>query len=82
MKVTSSLFTLAPAIGAVAGAAIADCDFPPSDIIEKDVVIIGGGASGTYAAVMLREEYNVSVQVVEIKDRLVRAPRTHRSNGV
>lgn len=81
MKVSSTLFALAPAIGAVAGVAIADCDFAPSDIIEKDVVIIGGGASGTYAAVMLREEYNVSIEVVEIKDRLVRLSRMYTNNN-
>ncbi|KAF2004110.1 FAD/NAD(P)-binding domain-containing protein [Amniculicola lignicola CBS 123094] len=40
------------------------------DIINEDVAIIGGGAFGTYAAVRLREDFNVSVVVVETKDHL------------
>jgi len=36
--------------------------------IERDIAIIGGGASGTYAAVRLREDYKKSVVVVEPKD--------------
>ncbi|KAK4179112.1 hypothetical protein QBC36DRAFT_86095 [Triangularia setosa] len=38
--------------------------------IYKDVVIIGGGASGSYSAVRLREDYNVSVVVIEKNSNL------------
>ncbi|KAK4198748.1 hypothetical protein QBC40DRAFT_204282, partial [Triangularia verruculosa] len=36
----------------------------------RDVAIIGGGASGSYSAVRLREDYNVSVVVVEKNSNL------------
>ncbi|KAI0170942.1 amine oxidase [Pestalotiopsis sp. NC0098] len=39
-------------------------------IIEKDVVIIGGGASGAHAAVRLREDFGKSVLVVEKQENL------------
>ncbi|KAH9871590.1 hypothetical protein J1614_005845 [Plenodomus biglobosus] len=39
------------------------------DVIYKDVAIIGGGSSGTYAAISLKDK-NVSSIVVEIKDHL------------
>jgi hypothetical protein len=39
------------------------------DIITCDVVIIGGGASGTYSAIRLRD-MNQSVVLIEHKDRL------------
>ena len=41
-------------------------------VLNKDVVIIGGGASGTYAAVRLREDYEKSVFLVEMEAVLVR----------
>jgi hypothetical protein len=44
--------------------------FPSSHIITRDVAIIGGGASGTYAAVRLREDLNKSIVVVEPQNRL------------
>ena len=46
--------------------------FCADDIIQKDVVIIGGGSSGTYGAVRLREDCNVTVLVIEKDDHLVR----------
>ena len=49
-------------------------DFAPQDVIHKDVVIIGGGASGTYAAVRLREDFNKSIVVVERDGHLVTRP--------
>ncbi|KAK1761570.1 hypothetical protein QBC47DRAFT_429165 [Echria macrotheca] len=36
-----------------------------ANTIERDVAIIGGGASGSYAAIRLREDYNLSVVVIE-----------------
>ncbi|KAL5114718.1 hypothetical protein ACEQ8H_007387 [Pleosporales sp. CAS-2024a] len=41
-----------------------------SRTIHTEVVIIGGGATGTYAAVRLREDLNTSVMLVEPKDHL------------
>ncbi|KAI4944590.1 hypothetical protein J4E91_008593 [Alternaria rosae] len=43
--------------------------FHPSTIITRDVAIIGGGSSGTHAAISLKDA-NKSVIVVEIKNRL------------
>lgn len=40
-----------------------------AQVINTDVVIIGGGATGTYAAVKLRDA-GVRVQVIEQRDRL------------
>jgi len=45
--------------------------FPSSKIITKDVLVIGGGASGAHAAVRLREDFRKSVVVVEKQDHLV-----------
>ncbi|KAK6213420.1 FAD dependent oxidoreductase [Colletotrichum tabaci] len=43
--------------------------FKPEDIIHRDVLIVGGGATGTYAAVRLRDQ-NKTVAVVERAERL------------
>ena len=43
--------------------------FAPEDVITKDVCIIGGGSSGTYTAIRLRD-FNKNVVVVEAKNRL------------
>ena len=40
-------------------------------VLKKDVVIIGGGASGSYAAVRLRDDYGKSIALVEMQDKLV-----------
>lgn len=55
----------------------ADCDsqgipygcFAPEDIISRDVCIIGGGSSGTYAAIQLHDA-GKTVVVVEKQDHL------------
>ncbi len=44
-------------------------DFPPGDVIIRDVCILGGGSSGTYSAIRLRD-FGKSVVVVEAKSRL------------
>ena len=43
----------------------------PLPIVNTDVAILGGGASGTYAAVRLREDYRKSVLLIEIEAVLV-----------
>ncbi|KAK2603653.1 hypothetical protein QQS21_004126 [Conoideocrella luteorostrata] len=43
---------------------------PEEQPIEVDVAIVGGGATGAYAAVRLREDYKKSVLVIEKTKRL------------
>lgn len=50
-------------------AGIDESQFSSSDVITRDVTIIGGGSSGTYAAIRLRQ-LGHSVSVVEQKDTL------------
>jgi flavin-dependent dehydrogenase len=62
------------ALTMIVARATANCNeynVAPQDVIHKDVVIIGGGASGTYAAVRLREDFKKSIVVVERDDHLV-----------
>lgn len=40
--------------------------------VDVDIAIIGGGASGAYAAVRLREDFGKNIVVVEKQDRLVK----------
>ncbi|KAK4120595.1 FAD/NAD(P)-binding domain-containing protein [Parathielavia appendiculata] len=40
------------------------------EVITRDVAIIGGGASGAYAAVRLKEDFNKSIVLVEKANRL------------
>lgn len=40
-------------------------------VIEKDVVIIGGGGSGAHAAFRLREDYGKSIILIEKEAILV-----------
>lgn len=40
--------------------------------IDTDIAIIGGGGSGAYAAVRLREDFGKKIVVVEKQNRLVR----------
>lgn len=42
-----------------------------SSVIYKDVAIIGGGASGAYAAIRLKEDYGKSIVLVEKEAALV-----------
>lgn len=42
-----------------------------AETINVDVAIVGGGATGAYAAVRLREDYQKKVVVIEKQDRLV-----------
>ncbi|KAF5978849.1 hypothetical protein FBULB1_5996 [Fusarium bulbicola] len=43
---------------------------PKQETIEVDVAIVGGGATGAYAAVRLREDYGKKVVVIEKQNRL------------
>lgn len=52
-----------------AASLVAGSWFP--DVITRDVAIIGGGASGAYAAVRLKEDYGQRIVVIEKADRLV-----------
>lgn len=54
------------------------------DIVEKDVVIVGGGASGAYAAFRFREDYGKSIALIEkesilVSTRALGSPRASRS---
>lgn len=52
------------------------------DVLFKDVVIVGGGASGSYAAVRLREDFGKSITLVEKDEVLVRPHRYHVRGSV
>lgn len=41
------------------------------DVLHRDVVVIGGGASGAYAAVRLRDDFSKSIALIEKRDILV-----------
>lgn len=49
-------------------------------IIYKDVAILGGGASGSHAAVRLREDFNKSVIIIEKQENLVRISQSSFPN--
>lgn len=62
--------SLAVALANVAAAAGINCC---SSTISRDVVVVGGGASGAHAAVWLRD-HGKSVLLVEKADQLVSTP--------
>jgi ribulose 1,5-bisphosphate synthetase/thiazole synthase len=66
---TTGLFALSSLSAAYA--TLDSSFFKLFDTIEKDVVIVGGGASGSHAAVRLREDYGKSVVVIEKEALLV-----------
>jgi ribulose 1,5-bisphosphate synthetase/thiazole synthase len=63
----------APVVLAAVAAAtrIDETRFSDADTIVRDVVVLGGGASGSYAAVRLKD-FGKTVVVIEQKDHLVR----------
>lgn len=78
VKFSDSTSVMFPVLLVLAGAALTavatsidEGTFASSDILTTDVAIIGGGASGTYAAVRLREDLNTSVLLIETNDHLV-----------
>lgn len=54
----------------------------PEDACESsiavDVAVVGGGASGAYAAVRLKEDFNQSIVLIEKQEKLVRNPNAAR----
>lgn len=58
-------------IGALALSEVVIAGHYPLPFVSKDVAILGGGASGTYAAVRLREDYGKSVLLIEMESVLV-----------
>jgi hypothetical protein len=65
----SSLFSFAITFSA-ALATIDEHNFSASNVITKDVIIIGGGAAGSYAGVRLREDYNMNIALIELESEL------------
>lgn len=65
---------LGTVFGVLALSRVANAGHYPLPTVETDVVILGGGASGTYAAVRLREDYRKKVLLVEMEAVLVRIP--------
>lgn len=55
---------------------IDETKFKPEDIIVRDVAIVGGGASGTYAAVRLKDQ-GKTIALIERDDHLVRDNLPH-----
>jgi hypothetical protein len=70
LRAIAVLVISASSVGLVA-AAIDESQFAPGDIIAKDVAVIGGGASGAHAAIILRDDYHKSVVLVEKDFQLV-----------
>jgi len=63
-------------IGSLAGASARNIDeskFQPGDILVRDVAVIGGGASGAYAAVRIKDS-GKTVVVIDQNDHLVGDP--------
>lgn len=54
----------------IAAAPLAIAAEPP-EFLFKDVVIVGGGASGSYAAVRLRDDFGKSIALIEKEEILV-----------
>jgi hypothetical protein len=87
MAGTAAAATALPAAGPAASASAATADTANCRIIERDVAIVGGGSSGTYTAVRLRD-LGKSVVVVERDVRLgghvdtYRDPATGRTTDI
>ena len=72
-----SAISLPTLITALVSPVIHEAAYSPSSIIRRDVVIIGGGSSGTYAAIGLRDK-GKTVAVVEEKSLLGGHTNTYR----
>ena len=64
------LFAFAAVPGILAGTLDSGA-FKFLETIERDVVIVGGGAAGSHAAVRLSQDEGKSVVVIEKEDKLV-----------
>lgn len=62
-------FTLFASTAAAAAASLDPADYHSSDIIHRDVAVIGGGSSGIYTSVRIRD-HSKSVIVVEKQAKL------------
>ena len=58
-------------LGALALSKVVIAGHYPLPIVKTDVAILGGGASGNYAAVRLREDHGNSVFLIEMEAVLV-----------
>lgn len=65
-----AMLALVPLVASVFAHTIHESQFKPTDIVTKDVAIVGGGASGTYAAIRLKDK-GKTVALIEQKDHLV-----------
>lgn len=65
-----SLAAITTCLAALITAGTAATAQAPKTVV-KDVAIIGGGASGAYAAVRLRNDYGKSIALIEMQGRLV-----------
>lgn len=75
MSLVKSIVSLLATVSvASAAAAVAGS---PGCPIEKDVIVVGGGASGAHAAYRLREDYGKSVILIEKEAILVSFDQFH-----
>ncbi|KAF7163032.1 hypothetical protein CNMCM5623_008052 [Aspergillus felis] len=58
------LSLVSPVLGLAVATSLATASLLPN-ILFKDVVVVGGGASGAYAAVRLRDDFGKSVALIE-----------------
>lgn len=73
------VLTLRLASGLLAAATAVSATSWLPDIVTRDVAIIGGGASGAYAAIRLKEDFKKSIVLVEKAGRLVIMQHPQRS---
>ena len=61
-------------VGLVAGNALPLPEDACENSISVNVAVVGGGASGAYAAVRLKEDFNQTIVLIEKQEKLVRHP--------
>lgn len=52
------------------------------NFLERDVIIVGGGASGAHAAVRLREDFGKSIALIEKEAILVSSNEVDTADSV